>query len=118
MASVLDAMERLGLTWSIENLEALSDWAEELKVVPSTTVTSHRRTLVECAARITRLTTALEAEPVPSPPRKSSRILKKPGIDASGTSIPVSRQLKPGETFINAIRVSFDFLMLQVLNIV
>lgn len=103
-------MERFDTPWILLNLEHLSDWAEELKAIPGTTVTSHRKLLAECGARVTRLSTARVSEPTPSPPRRSSRIHKETATETSGASIPVSRPLKTGETFINAVRVSFGLL--------
>lgn len=101
-------MDRFGVSWELANIEPLSAWAEELKVIPSTTVTVLRKRLVECDARLLKLTGELaEPEPVPSPPRKSSRTKTKVTSVVTNAPAPTAGPLKPGAIFINSTPVFF-----------
>src|SRR5271156_4741002 len=93
--------------WTLDNLEPLSAWAEELRVIPGTTVTASRRMLLECDARLGRLTAPAPVIVVKPPAaRKSARTHKKPQTEpavpsASGAMLP----FQPGQTYVNAVKV-------------
>lgn len=95
----------------LDDLESLSDWADELKPIPSTTLTSHRRVLATSSARIKRLSEiGPEHAPKTTPVRKSARVSQKQvhpeaRSDLEG-SPTISAPLKAGDVFINAVKVS------------
>jgi|SRR5277367_3693134 len=108
METILSRMEGFGVLWSLDNLEPFIDWAEELKKTPSTTITGYRKRLVDCDARLVRLsTTRSEPEPIPSPFRKPSRSQAKSTGAVGKASASTTGSLKPGDIFINAVKVFF-----------
>jgi hypothetical protein len=119
MEAVLTRMESLNVLWTLDNLELFADWAEELQRTPSTTITGYRKRLVDCGARLVSLATIRpDPEPVPSPPRKSSRGQGKSTSAVGTTSAPAAGSLKPGDVFINAVKVvSFSYLSFRVLTL-
>jgi len=92
--------------WTLDNLEPLSAWAEELRVIPGTTVTAFRRMLLECDARLGRLTAPAPIIVVKPPAaRKSARTRRQPPTEpavASGSSAPL---IQPGQTYVNVVKV-------------
>lgn len=118
MEAVLARMESLNVLWTLDNLERFDAWAEELQRTPSTTITGYRKRLVDCGARLVSLATVRpDPEPIPSPPRKSSRSQGKNTSAVGKTSAPAVGPLKPGDVFINAVKViSLSYWSFRVLT--
>src|SRR5208282_3234918 len=93
--------------WTLDNLESLSAWAEELRVIPGMTVTAFRRMLLECDARLGRLTAPAPVIVVKPPAaRKSARTHRKPQTEPAVASASSATPLiQPGQTYVNAVKV-------------
>jgi hypothetical protein len=104
----------------LADLESLSDWADELKPIPSTTLTSHRRVLVTFSARLGRLLeTGPENTQKTTPVRKSARVSQKqvrPEVRDQESPPLISAPLKAGDIFINAVKVSVHVLFVRFDN--
>jgi hypothetical protein len=107
----LDRMREHALTgWDLRNVEPIADWAEELRSIPSSNVSKHRQSLVQCGARVDSLTQATpELDTETTPPRKSSRIRKKTSAKVLEASAPTTVPLKAGDIYINAVKVRLYF---------
>ena len=105
--------------WNLHDVESMADWAEELRAVPSSTVSRYRKTLTECSARLASLTQASPELGIEvTPPRKSSRVSKKVPIDTPEASAATSVPLTSGTVYINTEKVRFFFCSFYLLDIV
>lgn len=92
--------------WEISGLEQMSDWAEELKSIPGTTISNHRRVLVDCDARVARILGSIPASEVTTGAvRKSIRIRPKAPAEPTEASGSIKTSLKAGDIFLNAVKV-------------
>jgi hypothetical protein len=106
--------ERAPTGWTLGKLQSMTGWAEELRAIPSTTVSGYRQLLIQCDARLASLSqpsTALVTEA--TPPRKSSRSSKKGPVDVPEASVVVSPKAR--EVFISTQRVCVIDLRLFIL---
>ena len=98
--------ERAPSGWNFGDIQSMTDWAGELRAIPSSTVSRFRQQLIQCDVRLASLTQAsIVADPEVTPPRKSSRASKKLPATIPEASAIVSMPPTAGNVYINAERV-------------
>src|SRR5271156_4418624 len=91
-------------SFEISGLESMSSWAEDLKAIPSTTISGHRKILVDCDARVERLLAPPPLSQVRiGTPRKSIRHRPKAMVETAGASGSTETPQKTVDTFVNAV---------------
>jgi hypothetical protein len=95
--------ERSPSGWDFGEIQSMTDWAAELRAIPSSTVSRFRQQLIQCDVRLASLTQpSVAADPEPTPPRKASRSSKKVPVALPEASAIVSMPQKAGIVYVNA----------------